>query len=56
MVFDHKVKYDGVLYLAGEEVPMEKEEIQMDLFTDTTPVIEKAEPTPKRRGRQPRKE
>ena len=55
MKFDHIVNYNGVYYAAGEEVPI-----------DETPVTvvpnaeldknEEIPQSPKRRGRQPRKE
>ena len=49
MIFDHRVKFNGVLYEKGEDVPIEKEngfkaEDKAEVFEE--PV------QPKRRGRQ----
>lgn len=38
MVFGYKVKYNGKRYLAGEDVPMSKEEV--DEFLGTTEIKE----------------
>lgn len=59
MKFDHMVKYEGVYYQAGQEVPVKgKEEEKKPI--PTVPILEdtpdvSVEP-PKRRGRKPREE
>ena len=55
MKFKYHVKHDGVWYAPGEEVPIKpqktEEKVVEEVKTETEP---EAEPTPKRRGRQPR--
>lgn len=36
MKYDHKVKYNGIWYFPGEEVPVEKEEKQVYTKSDIT--------------------
>lgn len=51
MVFDHKVKYGDVLYLAGEDVPIDEpkaeDKVEIETKFSAEPLVEK----PKRRGR-----
>lgn len=63
MVFDHIVKYNGIYYKAGENVPMEEEEPKEEPKVEKEEVKKKSasslfpdgEEKPKRRGR-PKKE
>lgn len=52
MIFDHKVKYNGKYYLAGEDVPIvEVEEQKSEPEVPVEEEPEKPAAKPKRRGR-----
>ena len=67
MVFDHRVKHNGILYEAGQDVPIEEKTIAPEVNEEDVaekkvassshlfPAEESAEEKPKRRGR-PKKE
>lgn len=56
MVFDHRVKHDGILYEAGQDVPIENhtEDVAEEKVASSSHLFP-AEEKPKRRGR-PKKE
>ena len=57
MVFDHRVKHDGILYEAGQDVPIEEthtEDVAEEKVASSSHLFP-AEEKPKRRGR-PKKE
>ena len=58
MIFDHRVKHDGILYEAGQDVPIEEK-----ITTHAEDVAEEKEASssrlfgdeqPKKRGRKPK--
>lgn len=58
MVFDHMIKFGGIYYAAGEDVPMKE---KSDALETDVPVEEKIEipelqvdDEPKRRGKKPK--
>ena len=58
MVFDHMIKFGGIYYAAGEDVPMEEKN---DALKIDVPMEEKIEipelqvdDEPKRRGKKPK--
>lgn len=58
MVFDHMIKFGGIYYAAGEDVPMKE---KSDALEIDAPVEEKIEipelqvdDEPKRRGKKPK--
>lgn len=64
MIFDHRVKHDGILYEAGQDVPIEEkitthaEDVAEKKVASSShlfpePESEKTE-QPKRRGRKPK--
>lgn len=68
MIFDHRVKHDGILYEAGQDVPIDEEAIAPESKKEDAaekvassshlfPASEDAqEEKPKRRGGRPKKE
>ena len=53
MKYDHIVKYNGVLYQAGQEVPNGNEtKLKIDVETKVYAPIDEEQPIAKRRGRQ----
>ena len=61
MVFDHRVKHNGVLYEAGQDVPIEEtiaptnEDVAEEKVASSSHLFPAEEEKPKRRGR-PKKE
>lgn len=61
MVFDHRVKHNGVLYEAGQDVPIEEtiaptqEDVTEEKVASSSHLFPAEEEKPKRRGR-PKKE
>lgn len=63
MKFDHVVKYNGIRYAAGEEVPMTEEKPVQNVFAfaemesgEPQMTFEESKPAPRRRGRAAKKE
>lgn len=61
MIFDHRVKHDGILYEAGQDVPIEEkitthaEDVAEEKVASSSHLFPAEEEKPKRRGR-PKKE
>lgn len=64
MVFDHRVKHNGILYEAGQDVPIEEEAIATESkkedaaekVASSSHLFPADEEKPKRRGGRPKKE
>lgn len=50
MIFEHLVKYKGIYYAAGEDVPMEEKNDAQEIDIPELDVDDE----PKRRGRRPK--
>lgn len=66
MIFDHRVKHDGILYEAGQDVPIEEkitthaEDVAEEKVASSSHLFpandDAQEEKPKRRGGRPKKE
>ena len=56
MVFRHRVKYNGILYEAGQDVPMEEEVKPVAETVEEKPTVPVEETPVKRRGRRAKRD
>ena len=58
MVFDHMIKFGGIYYAAGEDVPMEEKNDALEIDVPMEEKIEipelQVDDEPKRRGKKPK--
>lgn len=58
MVFDHMIKFGGIYYAAGEDVPMEEKNDAPEIDVPVKEKIEipelQVDDEPKRRGKKPK--
>lgn len=58
MVFDHMIKFGGIYYAAGEDVPMEEKNDAPEIDVPVEEKIEipelQVDDDPKRRGKKPK--
>lgn len=58
MVFDHMIKFGGIYYAAGEDVPMEEKNDAPEIDAPVEEKIEipelQVDDEPKRRGKKPK--
>lgn len=58
MVFDHMIKFGGIYYAAGEDVPMEEKSDALEIDVPMEEKIEipelQVDYEPKRRGKKPK--
>nr|DAH47238.1 MAG TPA: hypothetical protein [Bacteriophage sp.] len=58
MVFDHMIKFEGIYYAAGEDVPMEEKNDAPEIDVPMEEKIEipelQVDDEPKRRGKKPK--
>lgn len=58
MVFDHMIKFGGIYYAAGEDVPMEEKNDAPEIDVPVEEKIEipelQVDDEPKRRGKKPK--
>ena len=58
MVFDHMIKFGGIYYAAGEDVPMEEKNDATEIDVPMEEKIEipelQVDDEPKRRGKKPK--
>lgn len=58
MVFDHMIKFGGIYYAAGEDVPMEEKNDAPEIDVPMEEKIEipelRVDDEPKRRGKKPK--
>lgn len=55
MVFRHAVKYNGVIYLAGADVPMDKVEEKAEEPKKASALLDEEEVIPKKKAGRPPK-